>query len=418
VLDPETAAEYAYQLYGIKGAEEYNQCEDNCAQLRDEVGVEAVDERTLRVTLTSAQPWFPQVVAHHIFLAVPQEIVEQHGRNWTEPQNIVTNGPYQLTTWEHESRLDLTKWDEWRAADEVTLTRVNGRIITEGTTALQAFEAGEVDLLDPGLIPTAEVQRLKDTPEWYASPSLATYFYGFNTENVPDVNQRRAMSLAIDRRTIVDRITQAGEEPATGFTPAGMAGFDVINPQSEWLPENGDLERANQLMEQVENPDRDITLIFNNSPGHREIAVAIQGMWKEIGITTTLRQQEWAQFLEFIGPPPNKSVDVYRLGWLYDYPDALNGLEMWTCESGNNSTNWCNEEYDRMLADARATPEDEERYEKYADLEAILVGEEGELPIVPIYWYTNTTLVNESLRDSFSLNPQGFIEFMDLEVAG
>jgi oligopeptide transport system substrate-binding protein len=404
-LSPELAADYAYQMYGIEGAEEYNNCEENCDQLRDQLGVRAVDERTLEVTLTSAQPWFPQLVAHHVFLAVHQETVEQHGENWTEAQNIVTNGPFQLETWEHESRIDLVKWDEWRGADDVTLERANGRIITDGLTAIQAFEAGEVDVVETG-IPPQEMARLRDTEDFQQYQALGTYYYGFNIENVPDVNQRRAMSLAIDRRTIIDNISQGGEEPAAVFTPKGITGYDDIGFESPWTPENGDMDRARELMDQAENPNTNITIFHNNAPGHREIAVAVQGMWRELGINTDIRAQEWAQYLEFLGPPPNNAVDVFRLGWIYDYPDGLNGLELWASDSGNNNTRFANEEFDRLVREARQTEDDGERHGIYRQMEEIMFGEDGEVPLIPIYHYTTITLERDTVRDTFNVNPQ------------
>jgi len=417
-LDPKLAADYAYQLYGIQGAQEYNECKgaQQCARLRDQVGVRAVDDHTLEVKLTSPQPWFIQLLSHQSFFAVHRPTVERYGDNWTEAKNIVTNGPFKLERWAHNSRIDLVKWEEWRDADSVTLDRVNGRIITEGTTAVQAFEAGEVDALDSGLIPTNELARVKGTEDYYQSPAMGVYYYGFNVKQVTDVNQRRAMSLAIDRKTIVERITQAGEVPADGFTPEGLAGFETINIDSPWTPVEGDMAQAKQLMAKVQNPVKSVTLFYNNAPGHKDIAVAIQGMWKELGISTEIRQQEWAQFLEFLGPPPNKAVDVYRLGWIYDYPDAMNGLELWTCDSGNNNTNFCNKRFDQLVEQARRTEDEAERYELYQQMEQIMFGEDGAMPVVPIYWYTNTSLVNESIRDTFEIGPQTFMDFTKIEV--
>jgi oligopeptide transport system substrate-binding protein len=210
-------------------------------------------------------------------------------------------------------------------------------MISDGTTAVQAYEAGEIDVnLD---VPPEEIARLKETEDYQQYPTLGTYYYGLNVKNITDVNQRRAMALAIDRRTIIDNITQADEVPASGFTPEGMPGFDSINPESEWLPENGDMARAKELMSQVQNPKRDINLLINDAPGHREIAVAVQANWAELGLDVTIRQQEWAQFLEAIGPPPSNDIDAFRLGWIADWPDAMNFLELWTSDSGNNSTN-------------------------------------------------------------------------------
>jgi oligopeptide transport system substrate-binding protein len=404
-ISPDLAADYAYQFFGIKGAAEYNSCEENCDTLRDQVAIEAVDERTLRVELTSAQPWFIQQAAHHSFLAVHRPTVEQFGEKWTEAANIVTNGPFQLARWEHNANLDLVKWTEWRNADEVGLERINGRMITEGTTAVQAFEAGEVDEVGAlGGLPPEELPRLRDLPEYEQTPSLGTYYYGFNVENIPDVNQRRAMALAIDRRSIIDNIAQADQLPATGMTPSGMPGFDTITPNSEWLPEAGDLERAKELMEQVQDPVTDVTLVINDAPGHRDIAVAVQSMWAELGIDTEIQQQEWAQFLESLGPPPAQSTDAYRLGWIGDFVDAINFLELWTCDSGNNNTNWCNEEYDSLVEEARNSADEAERYDLYAQLEEIMFGPDGDVPLAPIYFYTNVSLQRESIKETYNQN--------------
>jgi ABC-type oligopeptide transport system substrate-binding subunit len=405
-VSPELGADYAYQFYGIVGAQEYNSCDakkDDCAALRDKMGVKAVDDKTLEVTLTTPQPWFIQQAAHHSFLAVNKKAVEQFGDKWTEPANIVTNGPFKLQTWQHNSRIDIVKDPNWRDADSVKLTRVNGRMISDGITAVQAFEAGEVDVLFQGL-PPDEISRLKDTPEYDLYPGLGTYYYGVNVKNITDVKQRRAMALAIPRQSIIDNIAQQDQLPATGFTPEGMPGFDTINPESPWLPAEGDMEQAKQLMSEVASPKKNITLYINDSPGHREIAVAIQAAWKELGITSTIKQQEFQQYLEFLGPPPNQDVDIYRLGWIGDFVDAINFLELWTCDSGNNSTNYCNKDYDALITKARTTEDNDARYELYGQAEDILFGENGDVPILPIYFYTYGNLEKESVKSSFSVN--------------
>jgi oligopeptide transport system substrate-binding protein len=402
-ISPELAADYAYQFYGIEGAQEYNGCEKkNCDALADKVGVNAVDDRTLEIKLTSPQPWFTQQLAHHSFMAVHRPTVEQFGDKWTEAANIVTNGPFLLDSWEHNANINLVKNEDWRAADEVTLTRVDGRMITDGTTAVQAFEAGEVDVT--GGLPVEEIPRLKETEDYQQYPALGTYYYGFNVKTVTDVNQRRAMSLAIDRQSIIDNVAQADQLPTTGFTPKGMPGFDQINPDSPWQPPTADLEQAKTLMEQVDNPKTDINLLLNDAPGHREIAVAVQAQWKELGLNVSIKQQEWAQFLEFIGPPPDPSIDVFRLGWIGDFVDAMNFLELWTSESGNNSTNFASEEYDSVIEEARQTPDNDARYELYAQAEEILGGEDGQMPIMPIYWYTFTQLERPTVQETYNLN--------------
>jgi oligopeptide transport system substrate-binding protein len=405
-VSPELGADYAYQFSPIAGADDYNSCDpkkDDCQALADKMGVKAVDDKTLEVTLTNPTPWFVQQAAHHSFLAVNKKAVEQFGDKWTEAANIVTNGPFKLERWEHSANIDLVKWDEWRDADSVKLTRVNGRMITDGITAVQAFEAGEIDVLYQGL-PVDEISRLKETPEYDQYEGLGTYYYGFNIKNIPDVKQRKAMSLAVDRRSLIDNIFQQDQLPATGMTPAGMPGFDTINPASPWTPESADLEQAKQLMSEVANPKKNITIYLNDSPGHREAAVAVQAQWKELGIESTIKQQEWAQYLEFLGPPPNNDVDVYRLGWIGDFVDAINFLELWTCESGNNNTNWCNKDYDAKIEEARTTTDNDARYALYGEAEDLMFGENGELPVIPIYFYTFVNLEKESVKDTFSVN--------------
>ncbi len=402
-LDPKLAADYAYQLYGIVGAEEYNNAKPaQAAALREQVAVEALDDRTLQVTLTSEQPWFVQQVAHHSFLAVHEPTVERYGAKWTEPKNIVTNGAFKLADWKHDASITLVKNDAWRDANEVALERVEGRIIVDGTTRVQAFEAGEVDALDGGGLPPADLPRLKQLPEYEKYPALGTYYYGFNLKNVPDVNQRRAMAFAIDRRSIIDNVAQADQIPATGMVPKGMPGFEVIN--HDFLPTRADLEKAREFMAKVKDPVREITLFHNDAPGHKEIAVAVQSMWKELGIDVTIKAQEWAQFLEFLGPPPSDAVYVYRLGWIGDYVDPMNFLELWTSKSGNNNTRFASPQYDRLIEQARNTPDDDARYELYRQAEAMLTGPDGAMPISPIYWYTYTNLERESVKDTFHIN--------------
>ena len=416
-LSPELAADYAYQLYGVKGAAEYNGCEKDCEALADEVAVTAVDDYTLQVELTSEQPWFLGQVSHHSFLPVHQATVEEFGDNWTDPENIVTNGPFMLESWDHEASINMVKNPDYRDAANVSLERIDGPIIVDGITRVQAFEAGEVDALDGAGLPPEEIERLKTEPYYDQYPSLGTYYYGFNIENI-GLEQRKAMSLAINRKIITDQIDRTGRAQATGMTPPGVKGFDVINPNSPWLPAEGDMTQAQELMGQAQDAKTKINLFHNDAPGHKEIAVAVQSMWQELGIETTIKAQEWAQYLEFLGPPPNKAVDAYRLGWIYDFPDAINGLELFTCDSGNNNTNWCNEEYDALVEEAKQTVDDDARYEIYRQLEGIMFDEDGDVPLTPIMWYTFPNLEQDSVRDTFYINPLDQIDFTKVVVAG
>ena len=227
-ISPNLGADYAYQFFGIKGAEDYNSCDpkkDNCNALKAKVGISAPDKYTLKVQLTSPQPWFIQQVAHHSFLAVNKSAVEKWGEKWTQPGHIVTDGPFKLAVWKHDAEIDLAKWNGWRDAKSVKLTRANGKIITDGTTAVQSFDAGEVDVNTTG-IPPADLPRLKTKDTYQNYPALGTYYYGLNVKNVP-LQERKALAFAIDRKEIIDNIAQADQVPATSFVPKGMTEFSA-----------------------------------------------------------------------------------------------------------------------------------------------------------------------------------------------
>jgi oligopeptide transport system substrate-binding protein len=418
-ISPQLGADYAYQFYSIKGAQEYNSCKpsaanNQCDSLKSKVAISAPDATTVKITLTSPQPWFVQQMSHTSFIPVSKTAVTAHGEKWTEPANIVTDGPFQLASWQHNARIDLVKWPGWRGADGVSLQRVNGLMLTAATTSLQAFEAGESDV--QLTVPPTDLPRLKPTPEYQQYPGLGTYYYGLNVKNIKDVNQRRAMAMAVDRREIIDHIAQGGQVPATGFTPKGMPGFDTINPKSEWLPETTDIDAAKQELAKAKNPKKSITLYYNNDPAHQPIAVALQAQWKKLGLDVKLRVLEWKQFLEFLGPPPNGSVDTYRLGWIGDFVDAINFLELWTCDSGNNNSNFCDPSYDKLVAQAKQTQDNQKRFELYAQLEQKLFGPEGSVPFIPIYWYTYPTLERQSIKDTFNLNLLNQVDLTKVKV--
>jgi oligopeptide transport system substrate-binding protein len=412
-ISPELGADYAYQFYGIKGAEAYNGCKSNCGAARAKVGIKALGPYKLRIQLTSPQPWFIQQLSHTSFLPAHKATVNKYGKKWTEPGNIVTNGPFKLASWRHDASMTLVKNTKWRNAKSVKLTRIEMAMIVDGTTAENAFSAGNVDV-NTQSVPSVDIPKWKKTKFWKVYKALGTYYYGFNVKNIPDVNQRRAMAFAIDRTAIVKYVTQAGQVPARGFTPAGISGGPTITKNSS-MPARRQAAKARAFMAKVRNPKRDIKLYYNNSPAHPKIATAVQAFWKELGLDVSLKVMEWAQYLQFLGPPPNSDVDVYRLGWIYDFPDAYNGLVLWTGDSGNNNTNWRDGRYDRLIKKAEATPNNTERHKLYQAAENILTGPSGQLPIMPIYWYTFTALVKSNVK-GFFINPSSQTDYTRISL--
>jgi oligopeptide transport system substrate-binding protein len=390
-ISPQLGADYAYQFYGIKGASDYNGCKPSaanqqCDTLKSKVGLSAPDATTVKIELTSPQPWFVQQLSHTSFIPVNKEAVAKWGDKWTEPGHNVSDGPFTLTSWKHDASLTMVKNPGWYDASSVKLDKVLLKIITEGTTAEQAFNSGDVDVNETGW-PPSDTPRIKATSAYQQFPSLGVYYYGFNVKNIPDVNQRKAMALAIDRQAIVEHITQTGQVPATAFSPEGIPGAKTINSDT-FLKPTADMALADTYMKKVANPVKNITLVFNNAPGHKEIAIAVQANWKKLGLNVTLKNQDWPQFLKFLGPPPDPSMSVYRNGWIADFPDDINFLSVLECGSGNNNTNWCNKSYSDILKKATAQPDSAKRYALYQQAESILTGPNGDMPIAPIYWYT------------------------------
>jgi oligopeptide transport system substrate-binding protein len=412
-ISPELGADYAYQFYGIKGAEAYNGCKSNCGALRAKVGIKALGPYKLRIQLVSPQPWFIQQLSHTSFLPVNKGAVTKHGRKWTEPGKIVTDGPFKLSSWKHDASITLVKNTKWRNAKSVKLTRIEMPIIVDGTTAENAFSAGNIDV-NQTPTPPVDVPKWKKTKFWKVFKALGTYFYGFNVKNIPDVNQRRAMAFAIDRSQIVKYITQAGQVPARGFTPDAIAGGPTITKHST-MPATAQLNKAKAFMAKVKNPKKNIKLFVNNSPGHTKIATAVQAFWTKLGLDVTLRVLEWKQYLQFLGPPPNSDVDVFRLGWIYDFPDAYNGLVLWLGDSGNNNTNWKSARYDALVKKAEGTPNTAARHKIYQQAEDILTGPKGALPVMPIYWYTFQALVKDNVKGFFR-NPSDNWDFTKVSL--
>lgn len=398
VLTHELASAAAYRLFGIAGAQAFNACKRDCAALRDRVGVNAADDWTLEVELARAQPWFVEQTATATFLAVHEGAVEEHGEKWTEPKNIVTNGPFRLAAWAHGSSITLERWALWRDAASVELDRVEGRMIADATTALQAFEAGELDACTDRetCIPAAEIGRLAKTAAYVRRPALATQFVAINVENVPDVDQRRALAFALDRRSVIENLTRAGEAPATSLTPEGMPGYEVI--RQSFLPTEADLAAAKRYLARVATPKLRINLLTGNDSAGKDAAVAIQDMWADLGIETRIRSVEWAQFLAAIGPPPGDDVDAVWIGWVGDYPDDMSFLEFLTCKSGLNFTQLCDAGYDRLIEAASRTRDAGKRHELYAVAEARLTGPGGALAVIPVFWNTWAILRKDHVR--------------------
>ena len=373
LLNPMTASQYAYYLYGIKNAKAYNE-----GKIKDfsKVGV-SLKGNTLKVELEKSMQ-FPHLLTHSSTFPVRKDIVNKFGDQWTEPENIVTLGAYNLTKWEHDKALVVTANPNFFGRPAKT-KNVIFYVIQETQTAINLFDAGKIDALRT--LPPQDIPALKRRKEFVDYPILTIYYYGFNTLKAPVDNPlvRKAISHAIDRNQIV-KMLQGGQKPLSGWVPFGMFGYD---------PKVGlafDPVRAKELLKEAgyneSNPFPKIQLSFNTLDTNKKIAENVQAQLKEnLGISLELKNEEWKVYLETLKVNPSH---MYRMSWVADYPDPNNFFEILLSYSSNNRTKWKNKAYDKLVEDAVTLVEDKpKRLEMYAKAHKILVNDHA--PVFPVF---------------------------------
>ncbi len=380
-LDSSTASEYAYQLHYIKNAKAFN--EGKIADFSG-VGVSAPDNRTLRVELENPTPFFLDLCAFVTLLPVPLHAIEKHGDDWIKPGKLVGNGPYLLESWRINDRIRLRKNPRYWNAGSVALETIDVLPVSKGNTAFNLYAAGQADLMmDKGLVPPALLAEIKKRDDFHAAPFLGTYFLRFNCARAPfaDLRVRRAFSLVVDKPSVVERITRAGELPADSFVPPGAGGYE---------PPAGverDVGEARRLLAEAGYPDGRgfpmVTYLYSEGELNEAIAVELQGMWRrELGVNVQLLRQEWKVYLRSLS---SLDYDIARSTWVGDYPDPNTFLDMFVTGGGNNRTGWSDPAYDKLIGDAAAEADPAKRHSILRRAEEILVREQ--MPVCPIFFY-------------------------------
>lgn len=390
--------QYAYMLFPIKNAKRYY---DGKTSDFSDVGVKAIDNRTLQVTLTNPTPYFLQLLDHYSLFPVHQATIEKFGRadergtRWSYEGNLVGNGPYKLEEWKINRHITVTKnpyyWDE----ANVSINSIVFKPVDNAVTEERMFRAGALHVTSSIPADKIAIYQEKSAPELKITPYLGTYFYrlNINTPQLQDKRVRRALGMAIDRKQLVDNITKGGQIPAYTMTPPGTMGYF---PESTL---NFDPEAAKRLLAEAGYPNGEgfppIEILYNTNEGHRKIAVALQEMWKNyLNIDIKLLNQEWKVYLatESAG-----DYQISRGGWIGDYVDPNNFLDMFLCNGGNNRTGWCNEEYDRLILEvAPSQSSHEQRLKIFQQAETMLL---EDMPIIPVYTYTSIKLLHPSVRN-------------------
>ena len=385
LLNPKTASQYAYILFDILNAQEYAE-----GKLKDPsaVGVKAENEQTLTVTLRHPASYFLAITTFEVTYPQRQDVIENHDTRWTEPGNIITNGPFRLASWKHENQIELSSNGKFfrgkPAMDKVTMYMVN-----ETTTAITMFEQGNLDFVDDHSIAPLDKPRLSKLPGYKLVPQLRGEYYGFAVDRKPFDNPkiRKAFTLAIDRE-VFPKILQGGQTPATSWIPPGMLAH---NPQIG-LAFNPN--EARRLLSEAGYPDGKglppIVLGYNTQDDHKLVAEAIQSMWqKHLNVVVKIENQEWKVFLNRLQSDP---FPVFRSGWGADYPDPDNFLKLFTSTSGNNHGRWKNKNFDQMLELAARESDGAKRAQIYDQAQKILT--ETDVAIAPLFWKSEATILS------------------------
>lgn len=416
-LDPRTGSAYAYVLYVIKGGEALNTAdpeeltEEELQAVIDEVGIKALDDYTVEVTLEYAASYFAQIAYMWVMRPMPQATIEEFGDEWTFPGNIVTNGPYVLTEWSRGAMLRFKKNPYWYDADKAQIEEVIAPVVTEASTNFALYEAGEIDMAgDPGGgVPLADMDRVKADPvlsqELEILPRLCTYYYGFVHTKPPmdNVLVRKAFSAAIDRVALVENVTKGGQIPAHTFACPGIFGnaADDLTIAPYLLDIEEGKAKAQEWLAEAGYPNcegmPEITLMHNISEAHALIAQAIQEMWRvNLGCTVKIETMEWGAYLDMLRKeaPDEDKPHIFRLGWCADYPDQQNWLgEVFHTKISANRIKAGGpafEEFDALLDQAVLESDPAKRVELYNQAERIFVDEQ--MGIAPIYYYTSVNM--------------------------
>lgn len=410
VLNPEVGSRFAFYLYYIKGAEEYNTGNGTV----EEVGVEAVDEKTLKVTLNAPLGYFDKLLTMWTYYPVKKELVEGN-KDWsTDPETYISNGPFKMTKWAHDSEIVIEKNKDYYDESTVKLNKVTFKMVNEATTFYQMYKTGELDLIST--LPTDVLEAERDSDEYLVVPRYGTYMYIFNVTKEPFTNAkvRKAFSLSVNRDLVVDNINKAGEISAYGMVPPGVA-----TPDGDFREVGGkhfeeDADEAKKLLaEGMKEEGWDtlpqVELLYTTSEGNKKIAEAVQEMIKKnLDIDLKLVNQESKTQLATVN---QGNFQMSRMGWVGTFVDPVINLDYFLGGSPNNRTGWVNDEYDSLLEQSKIEQDDKKRYDLLHQAEAVLM---EDMPFIPMYYNSNTYLTSPKLENvAYYVNRQPFLKWAE-----
>lgn len=413
VLTPSLSAEYAYLLFCLKNAKAYYE-----GKLKDfdKVGVEAIDEHTLRVELEYPTPYFLSMQSHNIWFPVHIPTLKKYGdpytrdNKWTHAGNHVGNGAYRLVKWIPNKIILVEKNPYYWDKESVAIPYISFFPIDNQLTEERLFRTSYLDLTSTVPLKKIDFYKQNKPANILLFPYVGVYYYRVNVTKPPldNVHIRKALSLSIDRRKITEFILKGGEQPAYHYVPPGLG--EYTPPQVlEYNP-----ALAKQYLQQAGVTEGKslppIEILFNTSEAHKTIAEAVQRMWKEnLGIEVKLLNQDWKVYLVTMN---QLDYQIARSAWIADFLDPINFLECFLSYSGNNRTGWNNPEFDEKVESAYRETDPQKRLKLLEEAERLLL---DELPIIPIYFYTQKMLISERVLD-FQPNVLGYIRWQQLKL--
>lgn len=381
------------------------------------LGVRALDDHRVEITLKAPTPYFLGTLAHSISYPVYRPAIEAHDAAFTQPGNAVTNGAYTMADWRVNSMIGLERNSEYWDDANTAIDRVEFYPITDSNSALSRYQAGELDWSTKVPISRYDAIEKYISDQLHTQPTLGVYYYGLNVRRAPfkDAPElRRAMSMAIDRQVIVDKITRGGELPAYGWIPPVVEGY--AGAQFKWMNLSATERetKARELYAEAgysEEKPLEVEIRYNSGDGNKKIASVMASMWRSVlGADVTLRNEEWKVFLDNVRQ--GTDTQAYRMAWIGDYDDPNTFFELMNSDFGLNGTGYASAEYDRLQEGQAHMPAGSERNKTMKQAEATLLADS---PVIPIYFYVSKYLIKDYVT-GFEGNPLDAYYSKDLAI--
>ena len=419
VCDPEVAAPYAETVLGmVKGYDEA--IEGNL----DALAVTAPDDSTLVVELANPCSYFGSLAAFATLSPVQEATIEANGDAWaTAPETYVSNGPFYMTEWVPGSHITFSKNPYYWNADAIKLDRLKFVLMEDSNAAYSAYQTGEVLLIKD--VPTEEIPSLEGTDDFYVDPIIGTYYISLNLQNevFQDVNVRKALSLAIDREYVASTLMQGTYTAAGNLMGPGwmdtdgtefMSNANGGKPYIDTTNFEANLEEAKQLLADAGYPDGEgfptISYTTNDAGYHKVVAEYLQQAWAELGIDLQVNIVEWSSFTPM---RRNGEYMVARNGWVGDYSDPSNMLDLFCTGNGNNDGKFSNADFDAAMEKAASTMDTAERSAALHQAEDVLMEQVG---CIPVAYYNDFWLQSEKITGIWH-SAYGFWYFMYGDIA-